>query len=676
MVRAANENDRSAAGEFKALRELLVAEEITAIEAIRKELQAVRDGAVLRDRLEQETATVLASALRRAERDNPGPLTAAVAPIVVSSIQSEIRNSKEMMVEALYPITGRLVSASVAAAVRNAMEAVDRKINALTSFDGLRLALKARLSGVPLPEMMMAEARNLKVRRILLIEKGSGILLQNWPVEADDGQVQLRSSLVAAILEFAAQSLTDGGDLQALDMGEVRIFLKSSAQAIVAIEVMGTPGKEALDAMDAILMDVVVMRNAGYTPSEAELAASAAQIEAKATPTSHRRNGRGPAWWIGAVAALAALWFAGTAALNGWRESNVVSAIQNELNGRPDLVGFALRTEFDHGGRTVRITGALPSPEATNRIVAAAASAVPTYDIRSAISLVALRAETTRLAEQIDSQRADLNASSLAMRDALARDVVENRSLTEEQIERWAKARFEIEQRLERITDSGQASEGRLLAKIAELEEAIGTRSQKLAIAIGGVRSATEDLANRADRLNHEGVARVQDVESAVRTVEGGLLAKVAELERNMAIRTQEDAKLRSAAAEQIGRLEAILLSDRARLERLTSARALAYDVAVVDVQAAEDITFLEEVARALEGNALRIEVLSIADLEGSPRQNVRLATARARMVQDILVARGVSPDRILPLVASASSGAPYSGRRVYLRPAAESAAR
>ena len=56
-------------------------------------------------------------ALERAEV-NPARLATTIAPVVVSAIRNEIKNSREQMIEALYPIVGRLVSAAVANAFR------------------------------------------------------------------------------------------------------------------------------------------------------------------------------------------------------------------------------------------------------------------------------------------------------------------------------------------------------------------------------------------------------------------------------------------------------------------------------------------------------------------------------------------------------------------------------
>ena len=107
---------------FEKLRALLLGDSFARLDSI--ETQARRVDAYVGDksRLEAAVADILVEAFHKAEVTRHKELASAVAPLVVAAIQSEIRNSKDMMVEALYPITGRLVTAAVANAFRDLAE--------------------------------------------------------------------------------------------------------------------------------------------------------------------------------------------------------------------------------------------------------------------------------------------------------------------------------------------------------------------------------------------------------------------------------------------------------------------------------------------------------------------------------------------------------------------------
>ena len=49
---------------------------------------------------------------------------------IATAIRNEIKNSREQMIEALYPIVGRLVSAAVATAFREVVASLEQRINA------------------------------------------------------------------------------------------------------------------------------------------------------------------------------------------------------------------------------------------------------------------------------------------------------------------------------------------------------------------------------------------------------------------------------------------------------------------------------------------------------------------------------------------------------------------
>ena len=55
-------------------------------------------------------------------------LAEAMAPVVVETIHAELVNSRDKMVEALYPITGRLVSAYVANAFKDLLAETSRPV--------------------------------------------------------------------------------------------------------------------------------------------------------------------------------------------------------------------------------------------------------------------------------------------------------------------------------------------------------------------------------------------------------------------------------------------------------------------------------------------------------------------------------------------------------------------
>ena len=80
------------------------------------------------ERFEKSVAGVLDGALRQAEVERHQELAAAMAPLVVRTVKTEIRNSRDELVEALYPMTGRMVQAYVASAMKDLANDINRRL--------------------------------------------------------------------------------------------------------------------------------------------------------------------------------------------------------------------------------------------------------------------------------------------------------------------------------------------------------------------------------------------------------------------------------------------------------------------------------------------------------------------------------------------------------------------
>ena len=96
--------------------------------ALRESIDGLFDRVGTPERMEYSVATILDGAIRRAEVDRHKELADAFSPLVVRTVRTEIRNSRDELVEALYPMTGRMVKAYVASAMKDLMQEVNRRI--------------------------------------------------------------------------------------------------------------------------------------------------------------------------------------------------------------------------------------------------------------------------------------------------------------------------------------------------------------------------------------------------------------------------------------------------------------------------------------------------------------------------------------------------------------------
>jgi outer membrane protein OmpA-like peptidoglycan-associated protein len=412
---------------FEKLRALLLGDSFARLDSI--ETQARRVDAYVGDksRLEAAVADILVEAFHKAEVTRHKELASAVAPLVVAAIQSEIRNSKDMMVEALYPITGRLVTAAVANAFRDLADSLNQRIDAMVSADVWRLRLRALATGRSLAEVALAEADSAKVKRALLLERGSGRVLAAWPRETQgDDHDELTSGLIAAITEFATTVYADrGGELRMLDLGSSHVFLRASARVIAAAEFAGKLSRARERRLDEAFLKIVEAHEKDeQTPSAPALGDELGEAlkEGPARPAS-----KTPLIVFGCVVAALALWAAYGPATRALRDYRISKAYAEALKAHPGLGNFPLTLEIVLRGLSADDSepqalldaiapAALPYRVERDVKTVAATESVREESLRAQARLARLQSELEQSTASLDRLRAELDAAPLRLR--------------------------------------------------------------------------------------------------------------------------------------------------------------------------------------------------------------------------------------------------------------------
>ncbi len=127
------------------LKQLLLSPELALLDTLEQRLKGLQGRVGDDEALAASTRRVIVDVLREAGAEDHERLSLILAPLMLSSLRAEIRSSREMMVEALYPITGRLVSAAVKNAFRELLQTFDSKVTETFSFAHLRVRVEALL---------------------------------------------------------------------------------------------------------------------------------------------------------------------------------------------------------------------------------------------------------------------------------------------------------------------------------------------------------------------------------------------------------------------------------------------------------------------------------------------------------------------------------------------------
>lgn len=177
---------------------------------------------------------------------NEEALAAAVAPALADAIRMQIAESQEEIIDALYPIIGRLVMKAVTEAMRDLARSIDEKLQQLTNYQSVWVRLRAYVSGVSVGELVMRESLASIIEEIYLIHRETGLLLWHASRVADESKSSdsdLIGAMLTAIRDFAQHVLGGGQEqqLNELQYGERLIVLEFARHSYVGVVVRGVP---------------------------------------------------------------------------------------------------------------------------------------------------------------------------------------------------------------------------------------------------------------------------------------------------------------------------------------------------------------------------------------------------------------------------------------------------
>ncbi|MFO1173063.1 MAG: OmpA family protein [Hyphomicrobiaceae bacterium] len=610
---------RSEQAEVVRLKELLFHEERHSLSAIREIVEQHHDRIGTDARLSETVSTVLAESFKAADIKNHRELAGAVSPLVVTSIKREIVNSRDEMVEALYPIMGRLVSAYVSAAVRDAMESTNERLESGLSLRFLRLRVKSLFTRRPYRELRMLESGSPRVRELLLIKRSSGVLVDRWlspgEPEAASGQSgALIGGLLSAINDFARQAFAGGRDeLRALDIGGSRLFLRTSAAHLLAVRATGATGRRVQRAIDGALIDILEKHTNALIDTEEpgakseirtilpELADSLGEVleSEKRKPVL--------AFALLSLLGLAIAGGIGWYAFDHYRTEALRSRVATAIEADPAFSGYPIDIVVARGRASVRLKGLAPSSADAERL-----GKVITQDI-APIPVEPRFAYVT---------------NERALHDALT------------ELDGLTKRLQALDASLGRF-----AGQGDLLALSALIPE---------------IRTELDKLRDEA-ATKPEMQANLSEISTAL----DGMKARLATLAGKVDV---------ERLAADLDALSRRLDDPMAALQRLIGTQAVFFDVGTAVLNKTDAEAMAKAVASQVIAAGVDLRVVGFTDPRGTSERNRDLAGERARIVADLLVKAGLPRERLIlvarpdgPLISDIASTDGQSDRRVAL---------
>jgi len=429
------------------LKHLLLAPELALLKRIQRRCDALQLRVGDDPSLKESVRGVIVEVLRESGLQEHDRLAAALAPLIVSSMRQEIRNSRDMMVDALYPITGQLVKAAVRNAFNELLETINTKLDEGFSADRWRAKIQSKITGTSEAEILLRRNPPFDIEAIYVIHRPTGLLIERVGAAGESGDdeggvdSELVSGLLTAIMDFTRDAFSDGkgGELRTLTFGESQLFLRTSANTILAAKTTGTPPPRFEAALQRSFLSILERWNdflASFDDdaNDDQKASFDDDLDERFRDLlrARRKNFRGGAFRAYAVIAIVFLLIA---AWPAWATYQYYRA--QAIESQTALSGYPIDIHYDGDTEALVVSGLLPSTAARDRLISGLADRLPGVkndlrlatlnpvreeDITDSLGAI-LNTELTKLKTSLRQAMTDLETQTKASDAALAEQI-------------------------------------------------------------------------------------------------------------------------------------------------------------------------------------------------------------------------------------------------------------
>ncbi len=218
------------------LRDILLIDDREVANAIHRRLETITETLDKKENLSKKIDPLIDKKLEEFVAKIPDTL----GPTITKALEEQIANSKDQVVEALYPIMGRMIKRYIQNEIKLLSENMNKKVNDTFSFASLKRKLKAMATGVKESDLILSELDAPLVNEVFIIQKGSGILLGNLS-NTETVDKDMISGMLTAIKSFVEDAFEGGNqNLEAIEYELYTIQIQNFHSYYAAVVVSGT----------------------------------------------------------------------------------------------------------------------------------------------------------------------------------------------------------------------------------------------------------------------------------------------------------------------------------------------------------------------------------------------------------------------------------------------------
>lgn len=238
-----NEKDR-----LEILKDILFTEDREDIDKIADRIELLEQAYNNREKFASRVDPIVEEQLDKFTKSIPNTL----GPIITATLKKEIQNHKEEVVDALYPVLGKMVKKYVAQEIKVLSEKIDNQLSFISAW---RRKLRSFFGGSKEKELLLNDISGEKIKQVMLIERGSGLLKASFS-KTETIDEEMVSGMLTAIKTFVEDAFNQKDqELELIEYELYNIHIQSFLNYYVAVVISGAYSLKTKDKVQDIIFD-------------------------------------------------------------------------------------------------------------------------------------------------------------------------------------------------------------------------------------------------------------------------------------------------------------------------------------------------------------------------------------------------------------------------------------
>ncbi|HAA10730.1 MAG TPA: cell envelope biogenesis protein OmpA [Cytophagales bacterium] len=176
-----------------------------------------------------------------------------LGPSITETLKVQIRESRHEVVDALYPILGKLIRKYVQQEIQTLSERLDEQMEKMFSWENLWEYIRVQLLGFKPSVVALRKATEPEIQEIFVIEKDSGLLIGSYSRESTVDQ-DLISGMLTAIKAFLEDAFSkQAEEVEVIQYESYRIQIRTFQRFYIAVVFTGIFTHEFQKKIDLLI---------------------------------------------------------------------------------------------------------------------------------------------------------------------------------------------------------------------------------------------------------------------------------------------------------------------------------------------------------------------------------------------------------------------------------------